>query len=145
MAWLTAGVTVAVAVGDSEPVADVVTVTLAEAEGEAVEEVVREVVPETLSEADEEVVKEAVPEALCDAEAVADGEGVLAAHVADPGPEFVYEGQLRQSAIEVPPGELAKVMAGQDVQAGVVPLPAIEKEPGGQIKQVEFRPVPSCE
>ena len=38
MAWLTAGVTVAVAVGESEPVAEVVTVTEADEEGEAVAE-----------------------------------------------------------------------------------------------------------
>ena len=79
MAWLTAGVTVAVAVGDSEPVADVVTVTLPEAEGEAVVEAEREAAPEALD----------VGKAVREPEAVADGEGVLAAHEAAPGAEFV--------------------------------------------------------
>ena len=89
MAWLTAGVTVAVAVGDSEPVADVVTVTLPEAEGEAVVEAEREAAPEALGEDVGKAVREAAPEALSEPEAVADGEGVLAAHEAAPGAEFV--------------------------------------------------------
>ena len=81
MAWLTAGVTVAVAVGDSEPVADVVIVTLPEAEGEAVVEAEREAAPEALGED--------VGKAVREPEAVADGEGVLAVQDAAPGAEFV--------------------------------------------------------
>ena len=73
MAWFTAGVTVEVAVGESEPVAEVVTDTEAEAEGEAVAEGERE----------------AAAEAEGETEVVAEGEGVLALQRVAPEDEYV--------------------------------------------------------
>ena len=100
MAWFTAGVAVAVADVEGEPVAEVVTDTEAEEEGDVVTEDERDGRVDAEEEDEEE----------------GDGEGVFAWQEVEPGSELVYEGHAWHAAALTAPDAFEKVFAGHFVQ-----------------------------